>query len=554
MREFISLLKIQMNVYYGISAMEYRYVVKKKDLWEVILAVFGIAVGGGSLLFMYIMYLNGIFAAGMALKQPQLMPTIIVLLSQLLTLIFGFLWTISIFYFSDDSNILIPLPVHPYKILLSKYCLILFNEYITLAFLMFPAILVYGMGSQAGALYYIISLIVFVFTPVIPLSIAAIVSVLMMRFVNLRRKKDLYTVVVSILIMIVAFGIQFLMGRAPQNGGQQYINNLLSQNVNLAKAISKSFPPALWGAASMTEYGKISGFLNLLMFIAVSAVFIVILLVAAQKMYYTALISGQEVEAKRRKIDVGKNIVKSSTLKALAIKEWKLFIRVPVYAMNVLPVAIIIPLIFVFSMANNPGFEVSYIVSFVSDIKNWFWVTAIGLGLSLFVAGANSLSATSFSREGKMLYISKLIPVEPVIQIKAKWIFGIIMTAVLLLPVYIVAWILLKINIVSMLVLIVLSLTGIAAVNLLGLLIDALHPVLEWENPQKAMKGNLNILFSMIATMMIIGIFAGACALLKYLGVIDIILAFVIETAFVALNVVWYVLACKAAKRLYKGD
>lgn len=553
MREFISLLKTQLNIYYGISAMKYRFA-KKKDLWEVILAVFGIIVGGGSLLFMYIMYLNGIFAAGIALNQPQLMPTTVILLSQLLTLIFGFFWTISVFYFSDDSNILIPLPVHPYKILLSKYFLILFNEYITLAFLMFPAILVYGMGSQAGALYYIISLIVFVFTPVIPLSIAAIVSVLMMRFVNLRRKKDLYTVVVSILIMLVAFGIQFLMGKAPQNGGQQYINNLLTQNVNLAKAISKSFPPALWGAISMTEYGKISGLINLLMFIAVSALFTAILLVAAQKMYYRALISGQEVEAKRRKIDIEKNIVKSSVLKALVIREWKLFIRVPVYAMNVLPVAIIIPLVFAFSIVGNPEFELSHIVSIASNAKNWFWVTAIGLGLSLFVAGANSLSATSFSREGKMLNISKLIPVDPVLQIQAKWIFGIIMTIVLLLPAYIVAWILLKINIVSMLVLIILSLTGIAAVNLLGLLIDALHPVLEWENPQKAMKGNLNVLFSMIATMMVMGILVAVCGLFKYFGITNVILAFVIEAVFVALNVAWYLLACKAAKRLYKGN
>jgi ABC-2 type transport system permease protein len=72
MREFISLLKTQMNIYYGISAMKHRYIVKKKDLWEIILAVFGISVGGGSILFMYIMYLNGVFAASIALKQPQL--------------------------------------------------------------------------------------------------------------------------------------------------------------------------------------------------------------------------------------------------------------------------------------------------------------------------------------------------------------------------------------------------------------------------------------------------------------------------------------------------
>lgn len=321
MREFLSLLRTQMKVYYSISAMRYKYFVKKKDLWEIVLALFGMAVGGGTLLFMYIMYLNSMYAASMLINQPQLMPVTVLLLAQLLTLVFGFFWTISVFYFSDDTNILIPLPIQPYKILLSKYCIILLNEYVILAFLMLPAIFIYGIGTQAGILYYLVSFIVFIFTPVIPLSLAAIVSVLMMRFVNLRKKKDLYTVIVSVFALIFSFGIQFVINRMPQNGGQQAIDSFILQNVNIAKMISRSFPPALWEAVSMTDYNTMSGFLNLLMFIAVSALFTGILVVSAQKMYFKAVISGQEVEAKRKKIFLEKSIVKSSVLKALPLRE-----------------------------------------------------------------------------------------------------------------------------------------------------------------------------------------------------------------------------------------
>ncbi|WP_273702611.1 hypothetical protein [Thermoanaerobacter sp. A7A] len=95
MREFLSFLRTQMKVYYGISAMKYKYFVRKKDLWEIVLATFGIAVGGGTLLFMYIMYLNSMYAASMLINQPQLMPVTVLLLAQLLTLVFGFFWTIS---------------------------------------------------------------------------------------------------------------------------------------------------------------------------------------------------------------------------------------------------------------------------------------------------------------------------------------------------------------------------------------------------------------------------------------------------------------------------
>ncbi|CAM0496229.1 putative ABC transporter permease subunit [Thermoanaerobacter kivui] len=162
--------------------------------------------------------------------------------------------------------------------------------------------------------------------------------------------------------------------------------------------------------------------------------------------------------------------------------------------MNVLPVAIIIPFIFIVSFIENTKIGLENITNYTSAPNGWFWVSMIGLAFSLFVAGSNSLSSTSFSREGKMFYISKLMPVEPALQLKAKWIFGIIITIVIILPIYVLGWYLFKIHLLSMVILIVLMLIGISAVNILSLLIDAMKPSFEWENPQKAMKGNLNVL------------------------------------------------------------
>lgn len=554
MREFLSLLRTQMKVYYGISAMKYKYFVRKKDLWEIVLATFGIAVGGGTLLFMYIMYLNSMYVASMLINQPQLMPVTVLLLAQLLTLVFGFFWTISVFYFSDDINILLPLPIQPYKIVLSKYSIILLNEYVTLAFLMLPAIFIYGIGTQAGILYYLVSFIVFIFTPIIPLSIAAIASVLIMRFVNLKRKKDLYTVIVSILALIFFFTIQLFINRIPQNGEQQAIENFILQNANLAKMISRSFPPALWGAVSMTDYNTLSGFLNLLMFIAVSIIFTAVLAVSAQKMYLKAVISGQEVEAKRKEVSLKKEIVRSSLLKALLLREWKLFIRVPVYAMNVLPVAVIIPFVFLVSFVGNPQIGLEMAIKYTSAPGGWFWVSMIGLFFSLFVAGSNSLSSTSFSREGKMFYISKLMPIDPAIQLKAKWIFGIIITIVIMLPTYVLGWYLFKIHLLSMIILIVLMFIGISAVNILSLWIDAMKPSFEWENPQKAMKGNLNVLLSLILTTILIGCIVGIVLLLKKLYISEIIITLIIGILLILLNLGGYLLAKSAVKKLYKGE
>ena len=554
MREFLSLLRTQMKVYYGISAMRYKYFVRKKDLWEIVLATFGIAVGGGTLLFMYIMYLNSMYLASMLINQPQLMPVTVLLLAQLLTLVFGFFWTISVFYFSDDINILLPLPIQPYKIVLSKYIIILLNEYVTLAFLMLPAIFIYGIGTNAGILYYLVSFIVFIFTPIIPLSIGAIASVLIMRFVNLKRKKDLYTVIVSILALIFFLTIQFFINRIPQNGEQQALENFILQNVNLAKMVSRSFPPALWGAVSMTDYNSLSGFLNLLIFIATSIIFTVILAVSAQKMYLKAVISGQEVEAKRKGVSLKKEIAKSSPLKALLLREWRLFIRIPVYVMNVLPVAIIIPFVFLVFFVGNPQIGPEMAIKYTSSPDGWFWVSMIGLLFSLFITGSNSLSSTSFSREGEMFYISKLMPVNPETQLKAKWIFGIIITLMVILPTFLLSWYIFKIHFLSIVILTVLMLLGISAVNILSLMIDAMRPSFEWENPQKAMKGNLNVLLSLILTIILIGCIVVIVFLLKKLYIFEIVITLIIGVLLILLNLCFYLLAKRVIKKLYKDD
>ena len=54
MKIFLTLLKTNLNVFFGISALKYRFTKSKKRLWEPILVAFSILVGGGSILTMYV--------------------------------------------------------------------------------------------------------------------------------------------------------------------------------------------------------------------------------------------------------------------------------------------------------------------------------------------------------------------------------------------------------------------------------------------------------------------------------------------------------------------
>lgn len=78
-----------------------------------------------------------------------------VVLGQVIVLLLGLFWVISVFYFSDDSAILTPAADSGSTVILAKFGVLMVNEYITLAFFLIPAFAVYGIRTAAGALYWI---------------------------------------------------------------------------------------------------------------------------------------------------------------------------------------------------------------------------------------------------------------------------------------------------------------------------------------------------------------------------------------------------------------
>jgi len=123
MKVLLSLIKINLNVNFGISALKYRFTKEKKRLWEPVFALIGIIIGIGSLVAFYSLFLFSLFVGGKSIGQPEIVLTIAFIATQLLVMIFGIFYIISSFYFSKDMNILVPLPIKPSQVLAAKFLL-----------------------------------------------------------------------------------------------------------------------------------------------------------------------------------------------------------------------------------------------------------------------------------------------------------------------------------------------------------------------------------------------------------------------------------------------
>jgi len=522
MKVFMSLLKLNLNLNFGISDLKYRFTKEKKKRWEPILVVLGIIIGFVPLIVFYSIFLNGVFSIGLTLNQPELVLVIAFLSGQLVVFVFGIFYIMSTFYFSKDLNALIPLPLKPYQVLGSKMVVVMVNEYITLLPILLPSVIIFGTRTGQGFLYWIKALLLILASPVIPLVLDALLVLVLMRFINLRRSKDLLTVVVGLLGMFIGLGINFILRRIPTGNEQEFLRDIITSQSGMIKLISQRFPPSLWATLGLSRQG-LEGVGYLALFMVVSILLFLVLMWLGNKIFYKGVLSGQEIARKKKALSTEKANRKygkfSTPVLAILRREWMLLLRTPVYFLNGLVGVIIGPFILVFMFfTGNQSSELDQLVSVLQNESLSVYVTLGGLALALFTAGMNVAASTAVSREGKTFWIAKMIPVSPKQQVMGKYIngfsvseIGILLTAILLAA-------FLKISIVKTLVIIILGTLGTMLLSALNLLIDVLHPKLVWNNPTEAMKQNMNSLIGMLASMLVLFILAGISILMLIKG------------------------------------
>lgn len=516
MRTFISLLKTNLNVYFGLSSLKYRFTKEKKRLWEPIALIVGIVIGGGSLTLLYSLLLLGVFVGGQAIGHPEIVLTFAFMASQLFILIFGIFYIMSVFYFSNDMNILIPLPLRPAEVLGVKFITILISEYLVALPMLLPAFIIYGAGSWAGIFYWLKGLVLVLMAPILPLVIASIFVVLLMRFVNIRKSKDLMVVIGSLFGLFVGVGINFLTQNIPEGNEEEFMKNLIESNTGLIESIGNKFPPSIWATLGLSNPGW-QGWGYFLLFIGFSLLLVAVLLWLGNRFFYRSYLSGQEVKRKGKTLSE-KDMLKgtsriSSPVIALFRREWKLFMRTPIYVMNGLAGMIMVPFFMIMPFITKSE-ELQEVIDYAKDPEYALITVLISLGIMLFGSSMNMISCTAISREGHTFWMAKMIPISPKDQVLAKLLHSIVLSFIGLIVIAIPLYFFLGIALYRLVIIMMLGILASSLINILGLIIDVLRPKLEWSDPQEAIKQNFNVFFSMLASLLVMAILGGGSFIL----------------------------------------
>jgi ABC-2 type transport system permease protein len=109
----------------------------------------------------------------------------------------------------------------------------------------------------------------------------------------------------------------------------------------------------------------------------------------------------------------------------------------------------------------------------------------------------NGTASSTYSREGRQFWLSKVIPVSPAQQTMGKFLHSYLVAALGTAAGAAVSVLLFHLGPGRLVPAVLLSLVGGVFFSALSMAVDLARPLLTWLNPQKAIKQNLNVLIAL---------------------------------------------------------
>lgn len=417
---------------------------------------------------------------------------------------------INVFYFSKDVEMVLPLPLKPYEIILSKLNTILVTEYITEIIFGFLPLMIYGIVTSAGFLYYIMSIIALIVFPILPLLFVSVIIMIIMSFAKITKYKDKFQMIVGTISILLIIAIQFLaFGNTEELTEAQIAEKLIQTNgmVDLIGDYVITLKPII---QAITAENIVIAIIEIGKVILFTIIGYAITLLIGQKIYLKGAIgSSAGGSTKKKKIDGQKIYCKHIVAVSYVKKEFKILTRNPVFFMQCVLPAILMPVLFLaIALAGGNGasnetmLSVKEIIKGVNPVIIIFIITGITqfLGMMIYVA------TTAISRDGQSAEFIKYIPVSFHKQFIYKIIPNIILNIISMLIVFILVGIILQINVYLYIPIFIIGFLFAVIRSYLELLVDLRKPKLQWDTEYAVVKQNMNLIWTMIYGMLAIGL------------------------------------------------
>lgn len=540
MSRILSLTKVLLKTSTDASLQSLSFRKKSKDTsGKKILRIIGFAFLGLYLSFIAFIFIDGLLSQYAPIQQEGAVLFLIYMVLTFYLLMFSVLIIPSIFYFSKDIDSLIVLPLKPWEILISKFLATLASLYVTISFIVLPLFVSLLIRVHPSFLSMVIYWISVILLPIIPLSIALIVIVILMAFIPFFKNKNIYTY----LTMVFSLGIAFVfmsIGNSMSAGadGLDTLMTALQQgNNSLMNSLNTFIPTVKW----LSDAFIFIDFKSLIFAILFATVLPCAVLFVIQNLYFNAVVGIDEQSSKKKSLtssELKRENKQNKRYVSIMKYDWITIKRTPTFMMNYLVMYIIMPVMMLFPIITKGGFSemfavqdgIAEMVAVIPPLRLAITVTVVGFLASIVLGSMSSISSTAISREGQSILSFKSMPFNLLELIHAKIILGSITTLILPTIIGILAVIYLKLNPLYLVLFGLASILGALAINTIEISMDVFFPKLDWENEVQAVKQNFIAAIIPLSVIMITFITIGLSfvidintVLIIYTGILVII-------------------------------
>ena len=433
--------------------------------------------------------------------------------------------SINILYFTKDSEYILPLPLKPYQIILARTNVMLIAEYVIIFLIGFIPLVMYGILTGAGIVYYITTILAVVLIPILPVLLISMLVMFIMSFARLTKNRNRFQLFATLLVLAIIIALSISTSGMKQDLTNEEMAQMVVQANGMIELVKGYIPTIDYLMEALTTNSLFTAIVEVLKTLGITIIGFIVYMLIAQKIYFKGLVGnlfGGGASNTNKKINQ-KEYKNSKLYKSYVGKEFKNMARNPVFLMQCLIPAILIPIIMViitYTGISSDGMGFEQINQMVGQMPtNTFMIACIILGIIQFFTMFIYIAITAVSRDGENAVFMKYIPVTLYKQYIYKIIPNIIMYMVSIAITLGIAEYILHLPIITLILLFVVSTIMGVLQSIVMIIIDLKRPKLNWDSEYAVAKQNLNLIFPMLFSMLNIGIMIGAVALLKNINV-----------------------------------
>ena len=257
--------------------------INKKSIfaWLILIVMVGIS-------FLSYEVINELVKVG----QPILFLNIFFLLFMMIIIFQIILASTNVYFFSKDLEVLLPLPLKSEELLISKFNTIVVNLYFSeLIFAFFPLI-IYGICTYAGILYYVYLFLILLIFPILPTLFISIITMFFMKLSKFIKNKDAFQIIITLIFIFIMFGVEFKLGSTiinkfdnNSNINTEEVVETFNQFNEKIKNVYKYFLEINPTIEIIKNYNKLNSIFNLLKIIFIDLLFLILFIFIGKKYY-----------------------------------------------------------------------------------------------------------------------------------------------------------------------------------------------------------------------------------------------------------------------------